>query len=126
MSKRDFTTWKVDNLCERYAELSVRQSTASDLAQMSVVNQLGDEIREIGNELKSRPDDRGRTLMRLFHHPNLNVRLNAGRSLMNMFPEEARMQIQAIADSGKYPFAVEAGLYLSSLDGELAEMLRRN
>lgn len=126
MTERDFATWNVDDLRERYAELSIQQSAASDSLQMSVVNRLGKEIHEIGNELKSRPGDRGRALMRLFDHPNFNVRLNAGRSLMSVFPEEARMQIQAIADSGKYPFAVEAGLYLSSLDGELANILRGN
>ena len=101
MTKQDFSGWSVDDLRERYAELSIRQGAAADLSNMSIVNRLGDEIHKIGNELKSRPGDRGRALMKLFDHPNFNVRLNAGRSLMSVFPEEARRQIQAVADSGK-------------------------
>lgn len=125
MTKQDFSSWSVDDLHERYAELSMRQSAAADLSNISGVNRLGKEIYEIASELKSRPG-RGRILMKLFDHPDFNVRFNAGRSLMSVFPEEARRQIQAIADSGKYPYSVDAGLYLSSLDGEIAEILRRN
>ncbi len=126
MIKRDISGLSISELRERYAELSIRQSAAADLMNVSLVDRLGDQIFEISSELKSRPDDRGRTLMKLFDHSNFNVRLNAGRSLMSVFPEEARRQIQAIADSGKYPYSVDAGLYLSSLDGELSEILRRS
>ncbi|MBB5050554.1 enoyl reductase-like protein [Afipia massiliensis] len=125
MTRFDVASLTIEGLLERYAQLSIRQGAAADLVKTSLVNRLGDQIYEISKELKRRPDDRGRALMKLFDHPNVQVRLNAARSLMSVFPEEARQQIQAIANSGSYPQSIDAGLYLSSLDGELSDLLRR-
>lgn len=122
MTRLDVASLSIEGLLERYAQLSIRQGAAADT---SLVNRLGDQIYEISKELKRRPNDRGRALMQLFDHPNVQVRLNAARSLMSVFPEEARQQIQAIANSGLYPQSIDAGLYLSSLDGELFDLLRR-
>lgn len=109
------------DLLEHYVELSVRQSAAADLVETSLVNRLGDQIYKIGNELKRRPDDRGRALMTLFEHPSMDVRFNAATSLMSVFPIEARRQIEKIAVSKSYPVAGRAGMYLSMIDGKYSE-----
>ncbi|MES2750191.1 MAG: DUF2019 domain-containing protein [Pseudomonadota bacterium] len=125
MTKIEVSKLSVEDLLERYVLLSIRQGAAVNLAKVSLVNRLSGQIHEISKELKRRPSDRGRALMTLFDHPNVQVRLNAARSLMSVFPQEARQQIQVIANSKSYPQAVDAGLYLSSLDGELSDLLRR-
>jgi hypothetical protein len=47
------------------------------------------------------------------------------QSLIRILPLEARRTIQAIADSGVFPLAGHAGMYLSMYDGEAAKILRK-
>jgi hypothetical protein len=50
MIKRDISGLSISELRERYAELSIRQSAAADLMNVSLVNRLGDQVFEISSE----------------------------------------------------------------------------
>lgn len=67
-------------------------------------------------ELRARGVNARRVLMRLYKHPNLQVRLNAAKCTLGIEPVVARQVIQAIADSKLYPQAGDAGMCLWALD----------
>jgi hypothetical protein len=55
-------------------------------------------------------------LLRLYDHPNMQVRLTAAKRTLGVAPEAARKVIQAVYDSKWYPQAGEAGMTLWNLD----------
>jgi hypothetical protein len=67
-------------------------------------------------ELKSRPGDKRVLLKRHYGHPNIKVWLNAATHTLVVAPEEARAQLQAIAETKFYPYAGEAEMRLHHLD----------
>ena len=103
-------------LVERFAALAIAQYQAelqSDLAGQAKLIKQG---WAIADELKSRPDDQRSALLRLYDHPNVQVRLNAARLTLAVAPTAAREIVQAIADSKEYPQAGDAGMCLWALD----------
>jgi hypothetical protein len=76
----------------------------------------------IGGELGGRPGDQRAALSQLFSHPDGYVRFNAAVASISVLKEEARAVIQAIAESGVYPLAGEAGVFLSMYDGDLSKL----
>lgn len=115
----------VGALLKLHVEWSVQQGVALERASISKVNKLGGRINQINKELKNRSGDQRGALARLLSHPNAQVRFNAAQSLIRIQPIEARQTIQAIADSGVFPLAGHAGMYLSMHDGEAARILGR-
>lgn len=126
MTKLDLSKLDVSALLELYVEWSIQQGVSLERASISKVNKLGDQINQIDKELKLRPGDQRSALAPLLSHPNAQVRFNAAQSVIWMLPLEARQAIQIIADSGVYPLAGHAGMYLSMYDGESAKILRTN
>jgi hypothetical protein len=79
-------------------------------------NRLFEQMDAIKEELKKRPGDHRRALIRLYNHPNVQVRLKSAIATLAIVPEEARRLLQIIADSRDYPQAGDAGMTLDSLD----------
>jgi hypothetical protein len=79
-------------------------------------NRLFDQMSAVRDELKSRPGDQRRALVRLYDHPHAQVRLKAAKSTLVVAPEAARQLPQTIADSKKYPQAGEVGMSLFALE----------
>ena len=125
MTRLDLSKLSLDDLLERYVELSIRQGEALESGTISQVNRLGEQIYKISKELKARPGDRRDAFLKLFSHPNAQVRFNAATSSIAIVPLEARQTIQAIADSGIFPLAGHAGMYLSTYDGEASRLFRK-
>jgi len=124
MRNLDLSKLDADALLKLHVEWSMQQDLALQRANISKVNELGGRINQINNELKSRPGDQRGTLASLLSHPNAQVRFNAAQSLIRILPIEARQTMQVIADSGVFPLAGHAGMYLSMHDGEAARILR--
>jgi len=124
MRNLDLSKLDADALLKLHVEWSMQQDVALQRANISKVNELGGRINQINNELKSRPGDQRGTLASLLSHPNAQVRFNAAQSLIRILPIEARQTMQVIADSGVFPLAGHAGMYLSMHDGEAARILR--
>jgi hypothetical protein len=125
MRNLDLSKLDVGVLLKLHVEWGGQQDVALQRANTSMVNELASRINQINRELKSRPGDQRSALAPLLSHPNAQVRFNAAQSLIRILPLEARRTIQVIADSGVFPLAGHAGMYLSMHDGEAARILRR-
>lgn len=125
MRNLDLSKLDIGALLKLHVEWSVQQDVALQRANISKVNELGGRINQINKELKSRPGDQRSALAPLLSHPNAQVRFNAAQSLIRILPIEARQTIQVIADSGVFPLAGHAGMYLSTHGGEAARILHK-
>lgn len=125
MRNLDLSKLDIGALLKLHVEWSVQQDVALQRANISKVNELGGRINQINKELKSLPGDQRGALAPLLSHPNAQVRFNAAQSLIRILPIEARQTIQVIADSGMFPLAGHAGMYLSTHDGEAVRILHK-
>jgi len=125
MRNLDLSKLDIGALLKLHVEWSVQQDVALQRANISKVNELGGRINQINKELKSRPGDQRSALAPLLSYPNAQVRFNAAQSLIRILPIEARQTIQVIADSGVFPLAGHAGMYLSTHDGKAARILHK-
>lgn len=116
MKKVDVTKLSVDELVERYAAISVAQYQAEDNDNISKYNHLVDDLIAAQAELKSRAGDQRIALMKLYDHPNMQVRLNAAHATLGVAPEAARALLLAIRESRWMPQAMQAGMSLRNLE----------
>ncbi|MET0724159.1 MAG: DUF2019 domain-containing protein [Tardiphaga sp.] len=106
----------VDDLVSLFAQIVSAQDVALLEGGHSKFNRLFDRMMDVANELKSRDGDQRTALLRLFSHPNMQVRLQAAKLTLAVAPVEARAQLQAIADSKWFPQAGDAGMSLWNLE----------
>jgi hypothetical protein len=111
-----FASLSIDELVDKFAEISIAQSEALLWEEIARFNSLYRQMDRVGKELKRRGDDARRSLMRLYGHPSFHVRLNAANRTLAVAPDEARRELRAIAASGHYPQAADAALSLQYLD----------
>src|SRR5438105_5392652 len=98
----------VDQLVERFSALALEQDRALLQENVSRVNQLYDALKDVEFELKPRDGDQRRALLRLYDHPNPQVRVKAVKATLATEPSTARRMLQAIAESHEHPQAAEA------------------
>jgi len=110
---RDMTS---DQLVERFVEIAVEQEKAFLRDEIAKLNKLFSQMNAVDQELRSRPGDQRRLLLRLYDHPNTQVRLKAAKRTLAIAPDDAREVLEAIAGSRKFPEAGEAGMSLANLD----------
>ena len=106
----------VTDLVERFAALAIAQFQAEFQSDIAKQNKLIEQGWAVADELKSRAGDQRSALIRLYDHPNVQVRLNAARLTLAIAPVAAREVVQSIADSKQYPQAGDAGMCLWALD----------
>lgn len=106
----------VDQLVDRFAEIGVAQDQAEIMGEIGRFNSLYRQMDATEQELRRRGREARLALIRLYGHPNMQVRLKAAKRTLGVAPEAARKVIQAIYDSKWYPQAGEAGMTLSNLD----------
>lgn len=119
MTDLAFSERTLHQLLDLYIELGVQQNLAEKKGQTSKFNQLAGRLVDICNELKGRSGDQRRLLLKLFDHPDMQVRLNAAQDVIGVAPIEARQQLESIANSNWFPQAGVAGMTLDFLDGKL-------
>ena len=102
----------VAQLVERFVEIGVAQDWALLGNEISKVNQLFREKREIVDELKSRPGDQRRVLLDLYAHSSLQVRLNAAKATLAIAPIAARQLLESLTENKLYAQAGDAGMCL--------------
>jgi hypothetical protein len=105
----------VDQLLERFIAIGLDQDKALLRGEYAKFNRLFDEMVAIEQELRERHGDQRRELLRLYDHPNAQVRLNAVKATLAVAPESARSKLRAIAASREYPQAGDAGMTLISI-----------
>ena len=106
----------VDQLVERFTAIALAQDEALLGNEYAEFNRLFEKMEAVGQELKAREADQRRALLRLYEHPNAQVRLKAVKATLAVAPEAARRMLEAIAGSREYPQAGEAGMSLYNLD----------
>ena len=116
MKRLGFARLTTADLMKRFADIGVAQDEALLEDESARFNRLYSEKVAIVEELKSRPDDQRSTLLTLYDHPNMQVRLNAAKATLAVAPGEARRKLEAIANSGWQPQAGDAGMSLWNLD----------
>jgi len=104
----------VDELVERF--VGIAQDQAELMGEIGKFNRLFDQMYAVDIELRARGPAARLALLRLFDHPNMQVRLQAAKWSLGVAPEAARKIIQAVYDSKWYPQAGEAGMTLWNLD----------
>jgi len=106
----------VDQLVDRFADIGVAQDKATLADDIALFNRLFAQMEAVEAELKARGGDQRRALLRLFHHPNMQVRLTAAKATLAVAPDAARRMLREIADSGWGPQAGDAGMSLWNLE----------
>ena len=124
MTSVDLSRLSVAQLLDRFVKLCLQDEEAANSAWVSECDRLVVQISDVKKELQKRPGNQHGALVALFTHPNLQVRYHAAANLMSIMPVEARLQMEAIADSKVYPIAGHAGTYL--IMQELATSERRS
>ena len=99
-----------------FEKLCIAQYDALERDEIAAFNRRYDKIQAVQDELKSRPGDQRRVLMKLFGHSNMQVRLTAAHATLTIDYLAARRELQTIADSKWYPQAADASMALDSLD----------
>ena len=115
MTEREVKASSVDRLVDRFVENSMAQDKALLYDDIRKANRLINEMKRIEDELNRRKGDQRRALVALYHHGNMQVRLNAAKATLGLVPSAAREALQAIRES-KTPQALEAGMCLWNLD----------
>ena len=103
----------IDELVERFAEIGIAQDQAELMGEIGKFNSLYRQMDATEKELRRRGQAARLALLRLYEHPNMQVRLNAAKRTLGVAPKSARKVIQAIYDSKWYPQAGDAGMTLS-------------
>jgi hypothetical protein len=106
----------VEQLVDRFVEIGISQDNALMMDDLVKFKKLFTQMEAVKAELKSRDGDQRRALLRLYSHPNMQVRLKAVKATLAVSPEEARRKLEAIANSHHFPQAGEAGMSLYNLD----------
>jgi Domain of unknown function (DUF2019) len=105
-----------NELVEQFAASAMRQFNAELESDIAKQNNCVEEQMAIAAELKTRSGDQRSALLKLYDHPNIQVRLNAARLSLAVAPTTAREVIQAIKNSKQYPQAMDAGMCLWTLE----------
>jgi hypothetical protein len=106
----------IDELVEMFAETAVHQDNALLREDIQKVNRLFDRLEAIESELKGREGDQRPALVRLYEHPNPQVRVKAVKATLAAAPEVAYPMLKAIAESREYPQAGEAGMCIWNIE----------
>jgi hypothetical protein len=105
-----------NQLVDRFVSIALDQDQALLYSDIAKYNQLFKQMELVEEELKRRTGDQRQALIRLYDHPNAQVRLKAAKATLAVAPEGARHLLEIIANSRKYPQAGDAGMSLVNLD----------
>jgi hypothetical protein len=116
MKRIDIPEMTVEQLVERFAAIATDQDEAMRKDDNAKFTRLFWQMEAVEGELKARLGDQRRALLRLYDHPNTQVRLTAAKATLAVAPESARRLLQTIADSKDFPQAGDAGMSLDNLE----------
>ncbi len=105
-----------DQVFDFFIALALAQDKALLRNEYAKFNRLFDEMEAVEQELKVRPGDQRHALLRLYEHPNAQVRLKAVKATLAVAPVAGRRMLKIIAESREYPQAGEAGMSILNLD----------
>lgn len=116
MKRSKVSDMTVDQLIQRFTAIALDQDKALLRREYARFNRLFDDMEAVEEELKMRDGDQRRLLLRLYDHPNAQVRVKAVKATLAVAPEPALRKLKAIAESREYPQAGETGMSLLNLE----------
>ncbi len=116
MSQTNLQNMTVEQLVQQFASIALDQGHAVCVDDNARFTRLFWRIEAVEEELKARAGDQRRALLRLYNHPNAQVRVTAAKATLAVAPQEALRLLQTIADSKEYPQAGDAGMCLDNLE----------
>jgi hypothetical protein len=87
-----------DQLVEFFIALALAQDKALLQSEYAKFNRLFDQMEAVEQELKARPGDQRRALLRLYEHPNAQVRLKAVKATLAVAPADGRRMLESSRD----------------------------
>lgn len=114
--KRQLKTIPIDQLVALFRDFAVEQDKAMLRGEQRKANAAYWKLQDVVGELKSRDGDQRAALMRLYDHPNAQVRVKAIKNTLAVAPQKARQALEALAKSKEYPASGEAGMSVRALD----------
>ncbi|MGB6175503.1 MAG: DUF2019 domain-containing protein [Methylocella sp.] len=106
----------VDQLVDRFAAIGVAQDQALLYDQHIKFRRLYGEMNEVDQELRRRGLEARLAMLRLYDHPNMQVRVKAAIRTLAVAPDAARKLLEEIRSSKWQPQAMDAGMILGGLD----------
>ena len=105
-----------EQLVQRFAEIGIAQDEAIWDDAHQRYNRLFAEMNQIEDELRSRKSEAREALLRLYSHPNIQVRLKAAVRTLAVAPHRARWLLEEIAARKDVPQGGDAGMTITALD----------
>jgi hypothetical protein len=105
-----------EQIVTRFAEIGVAQDYAMLGSDIAEYNRLFKAKVALVEELKARGSDQRRLLLKLYAHPNMQVRLNAAKATLAVAPGPAKEALQALTKNKLYSQAGDAGMCLWALE----------
>jgi len=105
----------IKELVDHFAENGVAQDQALLYDEIEEFTRLYWQMDAINEELKSRGEEARLALLKLYGHPNMQVRLAAAVRTLAVAPVAARHELDAVKNSRHYPQAGDAASTLGSL-----------
>lgn len=102
-------------LVDGFAETCVAQDQALLYDEIEEFTRLYWQMDALRNELRARGQDAWLTLLSLYGHANMQVRLQAAKCTLAVAPIAARRELESIKNSRHFPQAGDAASALSSL-----------
>ena len=116
MKRINLSEVSVEQLVEGFAAVALEQDDAILMHDNAKFTRSFWQMEALEEELKARNGDQRQALLRLYHHPNAQVRLTAAKATLAVSPDAARRLLRSIADLKEYPQAGDAGMSLVNLD----------
>ncbi len=106
-----------NELIDEFTKNALGMYDSERLMQPRKYDQFCLALIDVNNELKNRPGDGRFALIKLYSHPNIQVRLSAAKLTGGINPAGARKVLEKIAASRCFPQAGVAGMSLEFMDG---------
>jgi hypothetical protein len=115
MTPHDLQSMSTSELLNRFAANGTAQDRALLYDEIAKFKRLFREMDAINKELLRRGAEAHLELLKLYGHPNMQVRVQAAKLTMASSPAEARVELEAIKNSRHFPQAGDAGMALREL-----------
>lgn len=116
MNTAQFRKMTASDITLEFEKTCIAQDKFIVHRQSSKYNKSIERLWAMVDELGRRIPDQRSVLRRFYNHPNREVRFQAARHSLAIFPDEARKVLQIISDRDEYPQAANARLALQKLD----------
>jgi hypothetical protein len=106
----------VEELVELFEQIGVQQDEAILFDESDKYEELYLDLDEVDKEIRLRGLRARLDLLRLYEHPNMQVRLNAAKRTLAVSPLQARKLLEQISARKDVPQGGDAGMALRALE----------